>query len=323
MSRLAQGVFLCGTASCTERLVPGALLDPAPASDWLQGFVGNLPVVGQQGRRPRRGGCQPRLRLLSLSLSLYVGNLSAFCGPHSNPILPVRVSHLMPKVCRKYSGRPEFTVAGWKAIVSASTARADGVMTRVHPKYVSTHIKFGEIVKGRVLRVQFQAPAGRVELLNVYQLVWNQTLTRDRNVEQRQKLLDKTARAVQSFSLRDTVVVAGDFNAELVQTPGVAGSAVANTPRHVGPDSPEPMALARFAESSSLVALNTWHCRPAHTFVSAQGRSQVDFIMCRSLCTDAVAKRCAPTPSPVGSWRDMPHRALTASVRILQHYHLP
>ena len=114
----------------------------------------------------------------------------------------------------------------------------------------------------------------------------------------------------------------GDFNAELVQTPGVAGSAVANTPRHIGPDSPEPMALTRFAESSSLVALNTWHCCPSHTFMSAQGKGQFDFIMCSSLFFYALAKQCAPAPSPAGSWRDMPHRALTFHPRP-PTYHLP
>ena len=55
------------------------------------------------------------------------------------------------------------------------------------------------------------------------------------------------------------------------------------------------MALTRFAESSSLVALNTWHCRPAYLRVHS-GQKPVDYIMCRSLCSDATAKRCAPIP---------------------------
>ena len=128
---------------------------------------------GPQRRMRRRGDHQSRLQLLSLN----VGNLSAFLWTELKSYLTSE-GLCFDAICLQkvnWSASAEFTVAGWKAIVSASTARADGVMTLIHPKYVSARIKFDEIVKGRALRVQFQAPAGRVELLNIYQFVWNRS----------------------------------------------------------------------------------------------------------------------------------------------------
>ena len=52
----------------------------------------------------------------------------------------------------------EFRTNGWTAIHSGTTARADGVMTLVHPKHPSARVRYEEVTPGRVLRAQVQMP---------------------------------------------------------------------------------------------------------------------------------------------------------------------
>ena len=99
----------------------------------------------------------------------------------------------------------EFRTNGWTAIHSGTTARADGVMTLVHPKHPSTRVRHEEIAPGRVLRVQVQMPTGRVELFNCYQHPHNFTSNQETLKEKRQSLLNKLGRSIQGIPQRATL----------------------------------------------------------------------------------------------------------------------
>ena len=215
-----------------------------------------------------------------------------------------------------------FRVGGWSAFVSATAERADGVMILAHPKYQDSQLKFDEVVRGRILRVQVSLQKEKVELFCVYQRVWQNQLSKSDNVEQRQSLLNKLAAQVRSIAKRSTVIVAGDFNAEVLPTPGRVGHCVPRRPRHVGPGAPDPRALTRFVEETELVVLNTWCLRDPLTYHSTTGSSQIDFIMVRAPSADHRARQCYPAEPPVGSWRSMGHRSIHASVRLVKHFHI-
>ena len=119
-------------------------------------------------------------------------------------------------------------------MVSAGPDRSDGVMVLVSPKFKQSQVKYDEIVKGRLLRVQLAVDDARVEVFCCYQFVWQTELTKDDNLRRRQVVLDKLCTQVRAIARRSTVVVLGDFNAELVPSPGRVGQSLANTPRHVG-----------------------------------------------------------------------------------------
>ena len=70
------------------------------------------------------------------------------------------------------------------------------------------------------------------------------------------------------------------------------------------------------------MALNTWSGNSPATFLHKKGHSQIDFLFARKGSGDGVARRCAPKDVRVGGWRDMDHRALDASVRIVTHHML-
>ena len=216
----------------------------------------------------------------------------------------------------------QFCVGGWSAVVSAGPDRSDGVMVLVSPKFRQSQVKYDEIVRGRLLRVQIAVNDIRVEVFCCYQYVWQSELTRDDNLRSRQSILDKLCAQVRAIARRSTVVVLGDFNAELVPSPGRVGQSLANTPRHVGPEAPSPHALTRALEEMELIALNTWCLRTPHTNFTSTGKSQIDFIWVREVSADRVARRCQPMDPEIGSWRYMGHKKLEASIRLIKHFHL-
>ena len=108
-------------------------------------------------------------------------------------------------------------------MVSAGPDRSDGVMVLVNPKFKQSQVKYDEIIKGRLLRVQLAVGDARVEVFCCYQFVWQTELTKDDNLRRRQVVLDKLCTQVRAIAKRSTVVILGDFNAELVPSPGRAG----------------------------------------------------------------------------------------------------
>ena len=254
--------------------------------------------------------------------TLNVGGLSAFMWADLRAFLngpgSVYDAILLQETHR--TDTSEFQTQGWRAIGTATKTKADGFMTLIHPKHPSTGIKHEALVQGRALRTQIHTSKGRIEVINVYQHVWSHQTTKEQNIAQRQKLLDKISRTIQHIARRDTLIVAGDFNAELVRSQGHTGTAHANTARQVGAEAPDPQALTRFAEDTYLVALNTFHCKPPH---GQQGKSQIDFVMTRSSSADARAKHPQIFEPQIAGWKELGHRAIDADIRIIQHYHLP
>ena len=257
-------------------------------------------------------------------MTLNVGHLSAFLwGEIKAQLGSPTCNHDV--ICLQelhWSQTCQFNVGGWTAVVSAGKDKSDGVMILVNPKYKSTQVKFDEIIKGRVLRVQIAIEDSRVEIFGCYQFVWRSELTKEDNLRRRQTLLDKLCVNVRAIAKRSTVVVLGDFNAELVPSPGRVGQSLANTPRHVGADAPDPTTLTRALEEMELIALNTWCTRSPHTNRTPTGSSQIDFIWVKDISADATARKCKPADPDVGFWRQMGHKQLTASIRLVKHYHL-
>ena len=302
---------------------------PLPKSVRGSGLIDKRPLGAQLGtgiflsprptRACRRGGVS-RLNVLSLN----VGSLSGFLWAEIKAYLasPRYDADFILLQEVHWQQTCSFRVGGWAAFVSATAEKADGVMILAHPRYQDSQLKFEEVVRGRVLRVQVSLQREKVELFSVYQRVWQNQLTKSDNIEQRQSLLNKLAAQVRSIAKRSTVIVAGDFNAEVVPTPGRVGHCVPRTPRHVGPNSPDPGALTRFVEETELVVLNTWCLRDPLTFHSETGSSQIDYVMVRAPSADHRARQSFPAEPPVGSWRSMNHRSIHASVRLVKHYHI-
>ncbi|CAE6911839.1 kptA [Symbiodinium sp. CCMP2592] len=121
----------------------------------------------------------------------------------------------------------------------------------------------------------------------------------------------QVARSLTGIPLRATLIVAGDFQAE------------------VSPEALDPDALGMFMESNGLVALNTWHgaAKPTQFNQAPQnqvGTSQIDYIMTRTVTADPRAKFVKVAKPPIGTWRlHIGHYSLATDIRIMNHYLLP
>ena len=99
-------------------------------------------------------------------------------------------------------------------------------------------------------------------------------------------LLSKLGRAIAGIPLRATLVIVGDFQAEVKPAIPHVGRSTCNTPFHTGAEALDPDALNTCLESYGLTALNTWCGPPQPTqFNQAPnnktGTSQIDFIITR------------------------------------------
>ena len=281
------------------------------------------------GTGARRGGQKhvQRFKVLSLNVgslsTLMWQELRVYLASPANPHDAIMLQETHWSTCS------EFRTTGWTAIHSGTTARADGVMTLVHPKHPSARVRYEEVTPGRVLRVQVQMPTGRVELFNCYQHPHNFAGNQETLKEKRQSLLNRLGRSIQGIPQRATLIVAGDFQAELTPQAPLIGRAVCRTPFHVGDAALDPRAFGRFVASHGLVALNTWYGKAQPTqFNTAPNRgagtSQIDHILTRLATADACAKHVRVEVPPIGTWRaHVGHHSLSTSVRVMNHFLLP
>ena len=117
-------------------------------------------------RKPRGGAKYTgRLRMLSLN----VGSRSTLLWQELKEYLLKAPYEFVCLQETHWTMSSEFIVQGWRAIHSGTKARADGVLTLLHPRHKTDTIRHEEIQPGRILRTQIQTPQGRVEVFNCYQ----------------------------------------------------------------------------------------------------------------------------------------------------------
>ena len=77
-------------------------------------------------------------------------------------------------------------------------------------------------------------------------------------------------------------------------------------------------------QAQQLVALNTWHASPAHTYQQGQSVTQIDYVLTRDVTAGGIAKSACPQIDfPLGRWKTAGHLPLLAKIRPLRHWHLP
>ncbi|CAE7455423.1 unnamed protein product [Symbiodinium natans] len=129
--------------------------------------------------------------------------------------------------------------------------------------------------------------------------------------------------------MRNTVVVVGDFQAEVTPHAPLVGRSTCQTPFHVGADALDPGDLNTFLDNLGLVALNTWRGPATPTQYNltggrGAGKSQIDFILTRAISADWEAKNVKVTAPPIGNWRrHVGHLALHTTIRLMNHHMLP
>ena len=103
------------------------------------------------------------------------------------------------------------------------TGSADGVMLLLSPAIDKKTIRWKEHLKGRLIQASFSWHGARVHVLIAYQHVWSSQKSVHQNKEDRAKLLGSLASAPSAIPARDTLLLAGDFNAQLHASQNLVG----------------------------------------------------------------------------------------------------
>ena len=174
----------------------------------------------------------------------------------------------------------EYQCGSWNVVHSGHKPGQAGVLIALRKSLAkSCDIQLNHIIAGRLLQVRFPLRDGRhVHVLGLYQKAWSSS---DKAIlDKRQEVWFKLDQCLQSIAWRDTLLLAGDFNTQLVAAPpGIGPGLQAQTQIHAS-DHTE---LARLIEVHSLVVLNSWSSKSQtkHTYQFGSQRSQIDFILTR------------------------------------------
>ena len=224
-------------------------------------------------------------------------------------------------------GRGESTwqSAGWRFITSADPgSRYSGVAIVLHPK-LAKHSDITHVVwkPGRLLHARCRTPRVSVDIVAVYQHVWQPTKQQE-IAAKRHSLWLALGTLLQRIPLRNLVVVGADFNSACTSLPGLIGRGLLQSASSRKREADEE--LLSIVSANNLVMLNTWGSSRAsysHTFRNGNQQSQLDFVLTRRPAADAVARRARPMPIDLMPWRLGPkHRPVLASIPNRAGWHL-
>ena len=193
-----------------------------------------------------------------------------------------------------WSQDTEYTTSHWHVIYTGAAQKGQGVMICVNASLCAqSDIRWAPIVPGRLLHVRVTPPrlGCSLDICGVYQHVWNTKGGRDSLLRRRDEVWQKLTTLVAQIPQRNTLLCAGDFNATLSPSQGWVGPAV--QPPQAPPSDCD--SFQRLVETYDLLATNTWLklCK-AYTFASHNGRTQIDYVLCRRACADHTARLAAP-----------------------------
>ena len=165
----------------------------------------------------------------------------------------------------------DYCSGGWQCIHSsgfvegAKPDRSSGLLIML-AKAFFCDIATQELHAGRLLHVQtIYKPTGLpITILALYQHVWRTQLSSSENLRLQGEILSSIKHILDHTPTRHHLVLAGDFNASLSPERASVGPAA---PSQVHPN--HCAQLQQLLVDHQLVATNTWHAKPWHTYCSS------------------------------------------------------
>ena len=185
-------------------------------------------------------------------------------------------------------GEQDYSNDAWHVLATGCDRQHSGLLIMLaKAAFPAVVIRKEVAIPGRVLAVRIQQDQKVLNLVNVYQKVWNGT---HEAKQIRTQVLDALQKHVRQAPSRYPLIVAGDFNASLDHRSPCVGSAVISGSHAAG--LPDVDRLHGLLKQFDLRALNTFNPQPnKHTFTSYDDRkSQIDYIFVRARSADAAAK---------------------------------
>ena len=269
-------------------------------------------------------GHRPRLRIMSHN----VGTLST--DAYDELMNWLQQNADWDVICLQETGwslDATYTSGRWHVVSSGcKTHKNSGLMVLVSKRLITAeHIRFDNVVPGRIQVVKLEFPQRHIDIINVYQYVWSTQTPAPVLVHNRERVWTKLHQLISAVAQRNTLVMCGDFNCPLSQAKGHTGPGLlaSSTPPA------DQSAFDSVLQTHGLVALNTWGRRSkAHTYEvqgSRAARTQIDYIITRRGSADSAARASQPRQDlHFCSWRGGGrHLVLQASIPVRNYQPRP
>ena len=182
----------------------------------------------------------------------------------------------------------EWQTDEYNCIHSGCTTSQAGILTMISKRLGHRdNITWQEPIPGRLLHVRVKGQLQSLDLINVYQHVY-----RPSNLTARDVIWSTLQSTLATIPARKICTVMGDFNTSLPMTSSKVGLADyhSDTGRTKGPQHKDWRKWMRIVDTYDMTVLNTWTGHHGPTFVSDNGSSRIDFICCRGVHSDPLAK---------------------------------
>ena len=215
----------------------------------------------------------------------------------------------------------EWSNRHWTFVHSGSTSqRGGGVLVMISSKLCQpTNVRSRELSEGRLLHVRIPL-AGQdtaLDILNVYQYVWNMFADTSALRHKRRRLLQQLEAAARECPQRNLCLCVGDFNVQLSHHAGLVGTST-TLQEHQPQTAQDSDLLTDLLHAQQLLALNTWtgRRRQAYTYYNQQTKTQIDYILARRSQATSQMRQCRPLRDfPVAAWRTCGmHRPLQVNI---------
>ena len=214
-----------------------------------------------------------------------------------------------------WTSSTEFIDSSWLYMHSNTGSREGGVLAMINKySFRDCPVKLAELTPGRFQHIRI-GTTPPIDLLNVYQFAWNPAKTELQHqssspeqllLEQRQDVWNKMRSWIASIPKRNSLVIAGDFNASLEILHPYVGPGTGPVHWHKKDNS----VIQAIIQTSGLNAVNTWRKagRQASAFCTQKGEgSQIDYILLRNPCNPSRLNACTLPHSPIIHPTDFRH----------------
>ena len=163
------------------------------------------------------------------------------------------------------------------AIHSGAQTRQAGLLCLISKQTCRQHdISWQEVIPGRILHVRLHGVARSVDLINLYQHVFQPC-----NLECRSELWLKLSHLLSTFSKKNALILAGDANCSTDQRCSAVGypTYARHGQRHYGSLHTDSHIWTQMLKQFNLIALNTWSPCNGATYEFNHQHSRIDYII--------------------------------------------
>lgn len=262
-------------------------------NDFLR--IGMQPIV-QTPPKPKQydlATCNasqgPRRRMTCLTWNC--GGLSTHRLDELKQWLAMHQVHIAVITETRWSFQSEWSDNAWHHIHSADeNHRGSGVLLLISKRLCDANdLRWQTVIPGRLVHARILLQPRHLDIVGCYQHVHS---GHAKSMPLREAFWKALETTVQGLPTRNTLVMLGDMNCSLPESPGICGTSFFrwNEKPKQGPRHADGGRLLAILRQHGIVALNTWDASQSPTFAQNGAASRIDYVFTRQQHADGQAR---------------------------------